>query len=91
LQVDGSIQVLTVVPPVNTTRTNITVQRTGTNTLVFSWPSSHLGWDLQTNSVNVANPSFWFTLPGSSTVTNVTITIDRTKTNVFYRLHYLIQ
>jgi hypothetical protein len=56
--------------------------------LSLSWPADHLGWRLLTNSVNLANPSDWFAYPGSASLTNVVITIDPTKGNVFYRLVY---
>jgi hypothetical protein len=57
-------------------------------TLNLYWPADHLGWTLQTNSVNVANDNYWFPYPGSAALTNVTITINPAITNVFYRLVY---
>ena len=75
----GSLQV--VVPAtIATNPTNITFSITGGNTLSLSWPGDHLGWTLQTNSVNLANTNFWFPYPGSASVTNVNITIDPAQT-----------
>jgi autotransporter-associated beta strand protein len=55
------------------------------NTLSLGWPTN-LGWTLQTNSVGLANTNAWFPYPGSTSMTNVNITIDPTKANVFYRM-----
>lgn len=87
LAVNGTISVASVAPAVNTTPAPITFGVSG-NTLNLSWPPDRLGWTLQTNAVSVAQPAQWFTLPGSATVTNVAITIDPSKTNVFFRLIY---
>ncbi len=54
--------------------------------LTFSWPTDHIGWSLQTNAVNVANPDFWFTFPGSAVTNEIIINVDHTGTNVFYRM-----
>ena len=77
---------------VNTTPTNITATVSGTN-LTLSWPADHLGWRLlaQTNSVNVGlNPATnaWFTVGGSTSVTNIVFPINPANGAVFYRLVY---
>jgi autotransporter-associated beta strand protein len=87
LTVNGTISVATVTPAVNTTPVPINHSVTG-NTLNLSWPPDHLGWTLQTNSVSVANSATWYPLAGSATVTNVSLTIDPSQTNVFFRLVY---
>jgi autotransporter-associated beta strand protein len=53
----------------------------------LGWPTN-LGWILQSNSVSLTTTSAWHNYPadGSVGVTNVSITIDPTKTNVFYRM-----
>ena len=58
------------------------------NSLSLSWPEDHLGWTLQTNAVSVAAPASWFSYPGSSSVTNVAISISPGAANVFFRLVY---
>jgi len=83
----GSLQVIVPVT-VATNPTNITVSITGGNTLHLSWPADHLGWTLQTNSVDLANTNYWFAYPGSASVTNENITIYPTQKNVFFRLVY---
>ena len=83
LAVDGTISVLSAM---STTPTNITFRLNG-NSLNLSWPSSHIGWQLQTNSVSVAATNSWFLLAGSTVTNQVSLTVEPTKTNVFYRLH----
>ncbi len=58
------------------------------NTLDLAGPPDHLGWTLQTNPVSVADTASWYAWPGSAAVTNVSITVDAAKTNVFFRLVY---
>jgi len=82
LAVDGSIQVLGTIP---ITPTNITIIASG-STVTMTWPSTYLGWSLQSNSVGLLSTNSWFIVPGSSSGTSVTITRDLTKTNVFYRM-----
>ena len=67
------------------TGTNITFQVTGSQ-LTLSWPSSYLGWLLQSNSVSLTQSNAWFTVPGSDTVTQQIIQMDATKPEVFYRM-----
>ncbi len=69
------------------TPTNITYTVSG-STLGLTWPESHLGWYAQSNSVNVIDANSWFDIPGSTTVTNLSVTIDPAAANVFYRLRY---
>ncbi len=77
---------ITVSGGMSSTPTNIVFSVSGGNTLNLTWPGSHLGWVAQSNSVNVANPSYWFNIPGSETVTNLNIPISPAMPNVFYRL-----
>ncbi len=58
----------------------------GTNQFTLTWPADHLGWKLQTNSIDLSNPSDWFDYPGSTTTTNETITLDPTQTSVYFRI-----
>jgi hypothetical protein len=55
--------------------------------LQFSWPSDHLGWRLETNAVGLTSPGSWFTYPGSSSVTNISVPVG-TNGNVYFRLTY---
>ena len=68
-----------------TTPTNIVFSLSG-GTLALTWPGSHRGWYAQSNSVNLRDPTKWFNIPGSETVTNLNISVQPGKTNVFYRL-----
>jgi hypothetical protein len=59
----------------------------GSGNMSLGWPTN-LGWILQSNSVSLTTTSAWHNYPadGSVTVTNVSITVDPAKTNVFYRM-----
>ncbi len=86
LALDGTIAVLS---PVNTTPTNITAVING-NALQLSWPADHIGWRLetQTNAPAAGLGTNWFTVPGSSTTSQVLLPIDPANGNVFWRLAY---
>ena len=83
---DGQLN-LVVGGPVNTNPINLMTELTG-NTLNLSWPADHLGWTLQSNSIGLAASNQWFPYPDSALLTNVSFTIDYSKSNVFYRLTY---
>ncbi len=87
--INGSIQVLTANPPVNTTPTNITVQVSGGN-MTLSWPLDHTGWTLQaqTNSVDLGLSTNWVDVIGSSVTNQVIIMINPTNGCAFFRLVY---
>ena len=59
----------------------------GAGSLSLAWPNN-LGWILQSNSVSLRATNAWFNYPSNGLVaaTNVTITVDPTKTSVFYRM-----
>ncbi len=78
--------VLTVASTVSLTPPTIVFSAGGGN-LQFSWPSDHLGWTLQTNSINIAVTADWFAFPGSTSVTNETIPVS-TNGDVYYRLYH---
>jgi autotransporter-associated beta strand protein len=87
--------VVTNAPAVVTVNTNpvpIAFSVSG-NSLNLAWPPDHLGWRLeaQTNSLSAGlNPATnaWFTVSGSTGVTNEAITINPANRTVFYRLTY---
>jgi hypothetical protein len=74
-------------PFVESSRANISLGLSA-NLLNLSWPGSHLGWHLQSKSVKIAYAIYWFDVPGSEAVTNLTSTIDATAPRVFYRLRF---
>jgi autotransporter-associated beta strand protein len=80
--------VLSVVAGVSTTPTNITAIVTGGTQYDLSWPASHIGWTLQTNSVGLQSPASWFSLAGSTATNQVSIAINPTLPHVFFRLVY---
>lgn len=90
LALDGTIRVVQVQMPVNPTPTNMLFSVAG-GQLTLQWPEDHIGWTLQTNSVGVTAANAWFEYPpgtGSRNTNRVIITIDPTKSNVFFRLVY---
>lgn len=58
------------------------------NQLTLSWPSDHIGWGIQSNSIGLADSNAWFTIPGSTTTNQISLPIGSTPTNVFYRMFY---
>jgi autotransporter-associated beta strand protein len=70
--------------------TNINASVSG-STLTLTWPTTHLGWILQSQtnalSVGLTTPTnTWFDVPGSSASNTNTITINAANPTVFYRL-----
>jgi hypothetical protein len=47
-----------------------------------------LGWFAQSNSVTVAQPGWWYDVPGSDLTTNLAIVLSPFATSVFYRLRH---
>jgi len=87
-----ALKVSAVVPPVNTTPTNIVVGINGAN-LSLSWPSDHTGWRLlaQTNHLAAgvsSNTNDWATVAGSAATNRVSIPINATNPGDFFRLVY---
>jgi autotransporter-associated beta strand protein len=85
LALNGSIQILTVVPA-NPLPGKIQFNMSG-NMLSLSWPTN-AGWLLQaqTNILNAGLKTNWVTVPGSDLVTGTNITINPANGTVFYRL-----
>jgi hypothetical protein len=74
-------------PPPPTVPTTMAVSLTG-NSLMISWPSNYIGCRLESNAVSVAAGGSWFTVPASSSNNQISIPIDPSGSNVFYRLAY---
>jgi hypothetical protein len=74
--------------PVPLTGTNIAAKVSGRNFTV-SWPSSYVGWILQTNAVDVGNSLDWGDVPGSGTNYQMIFpTGNSTNPREFFRLRY---
>ena len=85
---DGSITLLNGgTNSVNPSPTNITVSVSG-NVMTLTWPGDHLGWQLQSNSVDLLLSNQWFPVIGSTSTTQENLTLDLSKTNVFFRMIY---
>jgi autotransporter-associated beta strand protein len=84
---DGSITLISGgTSSVNTNPTNMTFSVSGTN-LTLTWPGDHLGWQLQSNPISL-NSTNWYQIVGSTAVTQENLVIDRSKTNIFFRMIY---
>jgi hypothetical protein len=95
LATDGSITLLSATGPVsiNPNPTNIVFTSGGGN-VTLSWPSSHIGWTLQTQTnsraVGLTVPTnTWFAVPGSTTTNLMVLPVNPTNPTVFFRLNYL--
>jgi hypothetical protein len=73
--------------PPPTVPTNISLSAPG-DSLLLSWPSNYIGWRLESNAVGITATSSWHTVSGSSTNSQITLPMDRSGSNVFYRLVY---
>ncbi len=56
------------------------------SSLNLSWPATHAGWYVQSNSVSIAAPESWFIVPGSQNATTLSVPINPGTPQVFYRL-----
>ena len=81
---NGKITVASVTSMVNTNPPNIQFSVTGGNTLNLAWPANS-GWTLLTNSVALTATNQWFPYPNSANLTNVSIPMSPSKTNVFFQ------
>ena len=69
------------------TGTNVSFGVTN-NLLTLSWPANYIGWQLWSNSVNLANTNYWFQVTGATSTNRVNIPINPAQPNVFYRLQH---
>lgn len=74
-------------PPPPTVPTRLTSSLTG-NTLFMSWPTNYLGCRLESNSISLITPGSWFTVFGSAATNQMSLPINPTDSNVFFRLVY---
>jgi hypothetical protein len=74
-------------PPPPTFPTTMSFSLTA-NSLWLSWPANYIGCRLESNAVSVTASGSWFTIPGSASNTQISIPLDSSSSNVFYRLVY---
>ena len=79
--------VLSVVTGIASNPTNITATVNG-GVLTLTWPQDHLGWLVQSNSVDLAVPADWHDISSTAAATTYSIPMSLTQTNVFYRLRH---
>lgn len=86
LNTTGTISVSSGISP---TPTNITFTVVG-NSLTLSWPASHIGWTLQTqtNTLNTGLSGTWHPVPNSTATNVMSIPVNPANPTVFYRLTY---
>jgi autotransporter-associated beta strand protein len=89
LAVDGTISVLSVGPAIPSYPTNLSFSASG-GTLSLSWPSTHLGWILQTqvNALSTGISSNWSDVAGSAGMTATNLSVNPASPAVFFRLRY---
>ncbi len=84
LALNGSITVASVVA-INPNPTNLNFSVSG-SALHLAWPTDHLGWLVQSNSVNMSVPADWHDVANSQSATSLTVPINAASSQVFYRL-----
>lgn len=75
--------------PVSSAPTNIVFAATpGGDQLTLTWPSSHTGWRLQTQTNTIATGlgTNWFDVTGTAATNAITLPVDSNNGSVFYRL-----
>ena len=84
----GVLTVVSVGPGENPLAGQIIASFSGT-TLSLGWPTNAY-WTLeaQTNSLSTGLGNTWVPVPGSTSITNLNITVDPKQPTVFYRLKY---
>jgi hypothetical protein len=75
------------VRPVSATPPQIAVTPAG-SLLQIVWPSDHLGWTLQSNSVSLTSTDLWFDVPGSNGTNQLNLPLEAGRSNVFFRLSH---
>jgi autotransporter-associated beta strand protein len=86
LAFDGSV----VAVPTSTVAgysTNITYGVSG-NSITITWPSTHLGWILQSQTNAGIAPTNWFDVANTATVTNFSATVNPASPPTFFRLRH---
>jgi autotransporter-associated beta strand protein len=75
--------------PVATNPTNLSFSIAG-GSLTLSWPASHAGWRLetQTNSLAEGLRTNWFTVSDSAATNQMTFPISQASPTIFFRLAY---
>ncbi len=82
LGVDGTLRVI---GGLAQTPTNITFS-VSDGALNLSWPATHKGWFVQSNSVSISAGNEWFDVSGSDAGTELSIPINPATHEVYYRL-----
>lgn len=65
---------------------DLTVANQPGGQLTLTWPNAYTGWTLQSNSIGLLASNSWITVSGSTTTNQLPMTVDNSKTNVFFRL-----
>ncbi len=74
-------------PPPPTVPTTLSVSMSG-NLMSLSWPSSYIGCRLESNAISLMATASWFTVPGTAFNDQISLPVDPSGPNVFYRLAY---
>jgi autotransporter-associated beta strand protein len=73
-------------PLVPTNLTFSTTRSSGMTTLNLTWPSTYLGWALQSNNVSLSDDTAWGLVSGSEFTNGASITVNPGQKSAFFRL-----
>jgi hypothetical protein len=74
--------------PVPSAPTNLSAS-VQASTLTISWPSTYVGWILQTNGISLGNPAQWNDVPASTTRSQMSFPLaPNSATAEFFRLRH---
>jgi len=74
-------------PPPPTVPTAMSVSLVG-NSLLLAWPSNYIGCRLESNTESLVATGSWLTVSGSTSNNQMSLPVDQSSANVFYRLAY---
>lgn len=85
----SSNALLTVIPAINLTPTNLLMNLSG-SALQFSWPADRIGWRLetQTNAPGAGLTTNWQTVASSQFTNQISVPVGTAAGSVFFRLVY---
>ena len=81
---NGTLSVVSSIPPVNMNPTKITFSMEG-NSMLFSWPADHIGWTLEANTNSLTEPA-WFSISDSTLTNNLSIPVFPQAEQSFFRM-----
>jgi hypothetical protein len=75
------------VTPVPSIGSDLSASMSGSK-ITVSWPSTYVGWILQTNTVGLSSPTAWGDVPDSSSHSQMSFPVGPSATAEFFRLRH---